>query len=52
MLGILLVFTPTPAHAELTRVEVTSRVDVLGGRARDGGEPEHVVVHHGGIREA
>ncbi|MGH9893227.1 MAG: hypothetical protein ACREA0_14800, partial [bacterium] len=31
--GILLVLTPAPSHAELTRVEITRRVDVLNGKA-------------------
>jgi hypothetical protein len=33
ILGILLVVTPAPSRAELTRVEITKRVDILNGRA-------------------
>jgi Alpha/beta hydrolase domain len=33
VLGILLVVTPAPSHAELTRVEITERVDILNGKA-------------------
>jgi hypothetical protein len=33
VLAILLVVTPAPSHAELTRVEITNRVDVLNGKA-------------------
>jgi hypothetical protein len=32
-LGALLVLTPAMSHAELTRVEIASRVDVLNGKA-------------------
>ena len=33
VLGVLLVLTPALSHAELTRVEITKRVDVLNGKA-------------------
>jgi hypothetical protein len=33
VLGILLVVSPAPVQAELTRVEITSRADVLNGKA-------------------
>jgi Alpha/beta hydrolase domain len=34
VLGILLiVLTPAPSHAELTRVEITKRVDILNGKS-------------------
>lgn len=39
VLGILLVFTPAFSHAELTRVEITRRVDVLNGKAFGGVGP-------------
>src|SRR5688500_10760165 len=32
-LAILLVLIPAPSHAELTRVEITKRIDVLNGKA-------------------
>ena len=32
-LGVILAFTPAPSHAELTRVEITTRADVLNGKA-------------------
>jgi hypothetical protein len=33
VLGTILVLTPATSHAELTRVEIASRVDVLNGKA-------------------
>ena len=39
VLGILLVLTPAPSYADLTRVEITRRVDVLNGKAFGGVGP-------------
>src|SRR5262245_36843947 len=33
VVGLVLVFAPLPARAELVRVEITRRVDVLNGKA-------------------
>ena len=33
VVGILFILSPTPSHAELTRIEIARRVDVLNGKA-------------------
>ena len=33
LVGLVVALAPTPAHSELTRVEITSRADVLDGKA-------------------